>query len=91
MPIKKDNSSPCSLWYQLGDGEFLRANCATLVIDEMKLEGTVHDAFSNNPMEFSFTTNLSRRLATYLLQKVMRMPNNWLKMHGYPMRRRAKE
>ena len=90
MPVDKDGA-PCSLWYQLGNGESLRANGVTLVIDEMKLEGTVHDDLSNNLMEFSFMTNLSRRLATVLFQNVMRMPNNWLKMHGYPMRRRAKE
>ena len=90
MPIKKDKSTPCSLWYQLGDERFLEApREVTLVIDETKLEGVITE--TPNPMEMSFTWKAPNSLARLLFQKVMVMPNNWLKMHGYPKRRRAKE
>lgn len=90
MPIYKDNSTPHSLWYQLEDGRYLEAprEATTLVIDETKLEGVITEA--PIPMEMTFTWKAPNSLARLLFQKVMMMPNNWLKMHGYPKRRRRR-
>ena len=90
VPINKDKSTPCSLWYQLEDGRYLEAprEC-TLVIDETKLEGVITE--TPIPMEMTFIWKAPKSMAILLFQKVMMMPNNWLKMHGYPKRRRAKE
>ena len=41
-------------------------------------------------MTFTATTILSLNLMLLLLGRKESIPNNWLKMHGYPMRRKQR-
>jgi len=77
-----------SLYYQSEDGQrqLVCPHDVTLKIGETNLEGFINE-ISSDSMECSFITYVSNDLGRVLFQKVMMMPNNWLKTHGYPMRR----
>ena len=89
------DQTEAKLFYAIGDGEWNEISCIRS-IEMDNFCGTAEQddfkPFSIEPHSFSFELELNKK-GSSLFVKFLRLtkPNNWLKMHGYHMRRRFKK
>jgi len=62
----------------------------TLSVGDKLIYGYMNDDISTGLLSASFDFRVPKDMARVFFQQIAMMPNNWLKMHGLPMRRRAK-
>ena len=84
---------PQTLYFRTG-GEYKPLGRITevseMVVGDEDFEQEMLEFQYPEEMTFTATTIINRNLIRLLIGKKEDIPNNWLKMHGYPMRRRRK-
>lgn len=89
MPTKgTDNAEPI-YYYQSEDGQSYEAHNVVLQIGETAQKGILSGL--SDSLECSFTFSVPKDTARIFWQLIALMPNNWLKQHSYPKRRRRKK
>ena len=90
----KDFQPTGFVFRQVGDDEYVPIGRITDVPEMVIPDGLSEKEMLDFqfPQEMTITVNISHKLYWLLAMfgDTKSIPNNWLKMHGYPMRRRKK-
>ena len=91
MPPK--DIQPQTLYFSAG-GEYKPLGRITevpeIVVEDEDFEQEMLEFQYPEEMTFTATTIVNRNVIRLLFGDKKDIPNNWLKMHGYPMRRKGK-
>ena len=90
MPTKEVYGLDGTVYVQDEDGQaWSPMHYATLECGNALVNGLIQGVASP-PQAIQFSFNVSRHARILFFQRAVNMPNNWLKMHGYPKRRKVK-
>ena len=89
MPPKERHEY--ELWIEREDGRELVRNRGNIIVDDMVPDDVDMLAWTKMPFDMTFTTafRISKNMMLLISGNKNLIPNNWLKIHGLPMKRRT--
>ena len=89
MPTDTINAFGGAFYTEIDGEKFIPVrHDVVLQAGETVMNGII-DGIKEGSLEFTFSTYISANLKRIFYQQILMKSNNWLKMHGYPMRRKV--